>query len=324
MTKRAAGSPLNSGSGDWFIVAIVADGSVKECLGAVVREQQQKIGFVTALQTNLCAYSGRSTDSVNELRRRTKELEDTLSFRLPLLSLDRPGGWFRDYIYRGVGPFPTVVMTEPVFAAYEAEGTPELKAAILGCFNERKMGVLPFAPPAPCLWLHLLGLNQALEQICVLPAPFSQCRLDELPDTLAREFESPTLSAFLRNVRCAALAAREDLNRCFESLWTTSVKFWDQVPRRSHRTGASRAHEVRSQFRDRRRAMTPPAQYNLSDLSALRFMELTVMPSSGELKRRYLELARKYHPDREGGNEDQFKALAKAYSHLSQRLGRTD
>ena len=45
------------------------------------------------------------------------------------------------------------------------------------------------------------------------------------------------------------------------------------------------------------------------------------VPSPDTLRKRYLTLAKNYHPDRKGGNEDAFKTLTKMYNFLTERIG---
>jgi len=335
--------PEGPGSQDWFLPAMSRERPLRDCLQNVQRLGEQRLSFVRALSTNLCAYAGKSGDSLTELRRRLKEFEDTLSFRLPLLSAERSGAWFRAFNSHGVGPFPPALLTEPVMAPHPASSIPELRRALQKAFATRRVGVLPFSPATPSLWLHLLSLNQALEQVIVLPPPYADLRLDTAEAALAPELASDMLLSFLREVAASANAARATLDGLFGMLWESSCAFWRHygaeaaLPRsaaatsRPQRRQPSPAHDkaqdfrdkaqdMRSQFRERRRTLGPKPPYNLSDLTALRCMELETMPSRPQLRQRYLELARRLHPDLEGGNEDGFKALGRAYSHLSRRL----
>jgi hypothetical protein len=43
-------------------------------------------------------------------------------------------------------------------------------------------------------------------------------------------------------------------------------------------------------------------------------------PSVESLRQRYLAMAKKLHPDLQGGNDGAFKILSNAYSHLARRL----
>ena len=53
------------------------------------------------------------------------------------------------------------------------------------------------------------------------------------------------------------------------------------------------------------------------DREALDVFGFVDYPTHDELRRRYLELAKKLHPDAVGGSDDEFKHLSKAYHHLS-------
>lgn len=46
-------------------------------------------------------------------------------------------------------------------------------------------------------------------------------------------------------------------------------------------------------------------------------LQLTKEATQDEIKKQYKELAKKYHPDRKGGDAEKFKAIAQAYETLS-------
>lgn len=305
--------------------AILSEGDVHESLGEVIRAEQYKLAFVAALQTNLCAYRGRSSDSLTELRKRVRQLETTLNFRLGMLAPERQGAWFRESARQKSGPFPGNILGEPVFAMYEAADAERLRQLVSESWRERKVKALPFKPSAPCLWLTLLELNQACEQIMVLGKPFQEFRLEVLPAELPPRLAAPSLVAFLTKVRELALLTREELDRCYAVLWQASCRFWDfqktsaPRPRAAHQYQRT-ADDLRERFRERRRETRLQPLLTPVDLQSLRLMRFEELPEKAVLRQRYRELAREWHPDRNGGDDERFKDLTKAYTHLVQRL----
>lgn len=313
-------------AGDWFLPAIHSDGDVQECLQAVVRVEQAKITFVTMLQHHLCNYRGRSSDSISELSARVRKFENTLNFRIGMLAPERKGAWFRESLRQRTGPFPESIYEEPVFAPYDIEDTEKLRHGVQRAWHDRRMSALPFTKAQPCLWTTLLELNQAHEQVCRLERPFQQQRLDRLPEGLSEELLTPSLKAFLQKVAEAAQAVRHDLDRCFEMLWRASCGFWDEQLRQERRKSQRQstyqnyqqtAEDIRDKFRERRHSVR--RSMTTMDAQALKFFGLEEFPDKSELRRIYLDLARRYHPDC-GGTEDQFKQLTRYHAHLQQRL----
>lgn len=310
---------------DWFMPAILSEGDVHESLGEVIRAEQYKLSFVAALQTNLCAYRGRSSDSLTELRKRVRQLETTLNFRLGMLAPERQGAWFRESARQKSGPFPANILGEPVFAMYEAVDADRLRQLLSESWRERKVKTLPFKQSAPCLWVTLLELNQAYEQIVALGKPFQEFRLDALPELLPSRLAAPSLVAFLGKVRELCVLTREELDRSYAVLWQASCRFWDYQkvqasrPRPSHQYQRA-AEDVREKFRERRRESRLQAFLTPIDAQSLKVFGFEDLPEIGLLRRRYRELARDWHPDRNGGDEERFKALARAYTHLLQRV----
>lgn len=317
---------FREGVADWFLPAILSNGDVQESLQAVVRLEQMKIAFVSMLQHHLCSYRGRSPDSISELSARVRKLENTLNFRIGMLAPERKGAWFRESLRQRTGPFPESIYEEPVFAPYNIEDTDKLRHTIQRAWHERRVAALPFTKAQPCLWSTLLELNQAYEQVCRLERPFQHQRLDRLPEGLAEDLATPSLKAFLQKVAEAALGVRNDLDRCHEMLWRASCGFWDEQLRQERRKSQRQAQyqnyqqtaeDIRDKFRERRhsvrRAMTT------MDVQALKFFGIEEFPDKNQLRRLYLDLARRYHPDC-GGNDDQFKQLTRYHAHLQQRL----
>jgi hypothetical protein len=160
-----------------------------------------------------------------------------------------------------------------------------------------------------------------------LKPPHDNLRLDVLPDNLPEKFESRALRAFLINVRNEISAIRFRLDGCFSQLMETSVRFWDyqkkhapeaeQPSRRSQSNPA--ADSVREEMR-KRRATNQTHFLTPVDLNALKFMGFKDLPNQVELRQRYIELAKKLHPDRFGGEDQSFKQLSISYNHLLERV----
>jgi len=319
---KGSGHPATSEllAGDWFLPAITCDGTVADSLTSVQSELSRKSAFARGLQHNLTS-EGTAVDRVTELMQRVKMLETTLRFRLGILLPERPQAWFRSPAATSTGPFQTTLIGEPIFAPYAAADVDALQHSLETAWLERRCTNLPFGNGAS-LWRTLLELNANLEGVICLPAPFDTLRLDEMPASLPPDLASRALMAFLLNVRHEIIAARDRLNACYAQLHATSSKLW-QVQREQRtppRSGARHqaAADLRAEFR-RRRSVAPRPLLSAADTQALEFMGFDEYPSEGALRQRYLMMARKLHPDLQGGSDVDFKTLAGAYAQLSAR-----
>jgi len=307
-------------AGDWFLPAITCDGTVADSLSSVQSELSRKCAFARGLQHNLTS-EGTAVDRVTELMQRVKMLETTLRFRLGILLPERPQAWFRAPAATSTGPFQATLTYEPVFAPYAAADVDALQQSLETAWLKRCCTSLAFGN-GPSLWRTLLELNASLEAVICLPAPFATLRLDEMPATLPPDLASRALVAFLLNVRHEILAAKDLLNTCYTQLHATSSKLW-QVQREERtvpRSGARQqaAADLRAEFR-RRRSVAPRPLLSTADTQALEFMGFEEFPSESALRQRYLVMARKLHPDLQGGSDVGFKTLAGAYAQLSAR-----
>ena len=332
---------------DWFITAITSAGAVDQCFSAVLDELERRTSFVRALRQVLRAEESADKDLVTLVGERIKSLENTLSFRLGILSPEREAAWFRQPSNKSAGPFASSLLTDPVFTPYDVEKLPELRIKLRQLWTRHECSDLPFQGSGPSLWKTLLKLNVDHEQAMTLPIPFAALRLDRLPDGLPADLDSSAIRAFLINVRAAAMQNRKRLNDCFRSLWAASDLFWEtQSKAHSKRAGgtpngkegatakdsayrprgfraSTGAQEVRDEFSRRRKEQQTRGFIAFSNVlrNALEFMGFDEMPAPETLRKRYIALARKHHPDCEGGNEDSFKQLAKAYGLLCDRIG---
>lgn len=343
--KATAGVSATTPTTDWFMAAITCNGAVDQCFAAVLTELERRSSFVRALRQTMRAEDTIEKDLITLIGEKIRSLENTLSFRLGILSPEREASWFRQPSNRSAGPFASSLLTEPVFAPYEISLQAELKSKIRQQWARHEYKALPFKADSPCLWKTLLKLNADHEQAVTLSQPFETLRLDRLPDGLPPEFESTSMRAFLINVRAAAMQNRKRLNDCFRSLWAASDTFWEaqqklHIKKTAHATGAKEgasardnskrgfrasagAQEMRDEFRRRRKEHQQSRAFMAFShivRDALEIMGFDEMPSADILRKRYLSLAKKHHPDCDGGSEDSFKQLAKAYDLLSDRL----
>ena len=320
---------------DWFAAAVQTEGSVADALDAVVAELDGRRAFITALKERLSPAPG--VDAVSTLSHQIKNLENTLRFRLGILRPERPGAWFRAPATTSAGPFASAVIEAPVFALYDPSEAETVSRELPRLWQARVAGPLPFKEMTPNLWATLLEINAAWAALVVLPSPFAMLNLAELPDSLPRALDSRALRAFLINVRTEVLATRARLDHCFSELQRASERFWtyqiEQERRYRGRHGSTErprvnhtADSVREEFKRRRQSTSGAGvgggQPPLSgvDRQAMRFMGFDDVPNAEALRQRYLSMAKRLHPDREGGNDTAFKMLSSAYSHLLARV----
>jgi len=312
---------------DWFLPAIESNADVGGCLDAVISELNSRAQFIHLIKSNLDQKLPNGADTITNLGLKLKGLENTLRFRLGILRPERPQAWFRAPTVTTTGPFSSSVINEPVFAPFDVGQSDKLKLEIIKCWEASSHKIYNFQDNSTCLWRTLLSLKWEHELICRLKPPYENLRLDVLPDFLPEKFESRALRAFLINVRVEISAIRLRLNSCFDQLLETSVRFWDfqkkHAPdadigsRRSQSNPA--ADSVREEMRKRR--ATSQAQFLTPvDLNALKFMGFKDLPNHTELRQRYIELAKKLHPDRFGGEDQSFKQLSVSYNHLLDRV----
>jgi hypothetical protein len=254
-----------------------------------------------------------------------------LRFRLGILRPERPGAWFRAPAATSTGPFASAVIEAPVFALYDPSETEAVSKQLLDLWHARAAGPLPFKEATPNLWGSLLELNAAWTALVKVPEPFAHLSLAELPDGLPKAIDSRALRAFLLNVRSEVLSTRARLDQAFDELRRASERFWtyqiEQERRFRGRHGGTErprvnptADSVREEFKRRRQttAVLPPL--SSGDREAMRFMGFDDVPTSDALRQRYLSMAKRLHPDREGGSDTAFKMLSSAYSHLLARV----
>lgn len=310
---------------DWFVDAIAVEGSVADSLDCVLRDLQAKTAFVAAIKQAMAPPKPGGCDAISDLANRIRALENTLRFRLGILRADRPAAWFRAPVMTSSGPFSSTLLDEAVFAPYATTECAQVKTQLASLWQHRRAEHWPFLDDTPCLWRTLLSLNAELATVTRLAVPYAELSLETLPDGLPTKLESRALRAFLLNVRQEVLATRERLKLCYEQLLNKSEELWSaqatapaSATKPRGRTQAQ-ADSVRDELRRRREQRLRPL-LSPAEQKALAILGLSEMPTSEDLRRRYLDLAKKLHPDRSGGSDGPFKELASAYTQLLARL----
>jgi hypothetical protein len=317
---------------DWFISAIVADGSVGTCLSQVIDELKRKEQFVAKLKEKLSERPGQSQDALTDLSNRLRILESTLKFRLSILSPERRGAWFRASASTATGPFAGTLLPEAIFSSYDETQTAKIRAALLECWQRKNLVAYPMRATETCLWKILLCINFELYTLGDLDR---WPRIERMPDELPKDLEGRSIRAFLNNVRAEYLSVQSRLVNVYDLLLEASERFWAAAPRGNRVTrdraddydGHRAAESMRDGFRKRRaESPTPtikrPIGKSAQDFEALKFMGFEDFPSSEDLKQRYHNMALRLHPDREGGSDVKFKLLSKSYKHLSRICAR--
>lgn len=300
---------------DWFRPAMENNGSLASCLDEVIKIQDAKLHFVACIKAGLCTQSAQASDRVTELRHHVYNFSRTLDLRLGVLAFDRPAAWFQQLDHKELGPFPGSIQLEPVFLPFEPMQAKVLKVELKTAWTQKHAAVRSFEAQTAnsCLWLSLLDLNQRWEKLCELSSPYADLRLDELPEALPDELYSDALQAFLHRVKGAISACRQDLDQCFDRLWKASDLFLAK-----QFMDACQKQQRHSQGSSYRKA----ASYANSGLTeSLAFMQLSALPSRDVLRRRFRDLAKRYHPDASSGCEEKFKSLNHHYRELLLYLG---
>lgn len=303
---------------DWFLPAILASGSLDASFGAVRVDLEKKRELILALEHSLCEKKGGASDRISVLIRRAKELEETLSFRMGMLSPDRPGAWFRIHMNQGSGIFSGQVLSEPIFCPFPEEKAMSVRYSLKKFYREGIRGEIPFFQGGSCLWLRLLDLNATWYEIDRLQgAHMGTLSLMSICATPPGFAASHALARFLDNVMPYHQKARDLLDACHEHLAEASEKFFMQERGQGFRFDSF--SEPESKTPPRRQASLPRSP---KDQSSLRIFNFTSYPDRATLKERYRELAKCWHPDRPTGCEEKFQKLHLAYKHLLQQIAK--
>ena len=308
---------------DWFMPALLNDATVSDSLEAVHADLAKRIQFVESLNTALCSARG-GVDSISSLSVSLSLFEHSLGTRLAMLYADKPAAWQREVTPQSLGPFAGSILREPVFCPHGAVDIAALRTGLKECWKQSSKSA-PKGSEGNCLWQKLLEGNFAWNSIATLKAPYSNLRLDELPEHLPEYLHSPILDGYLSNVRRELKSARKKLDQCYQLLMNRSEEVWayQEKQRRVASSGFHKNHEaerMRSEFRKRRQSARARISLTAPVRDALTVMGFDEFPEKTELKRRYLTLAKEHHPDAASGCEDSFKRLSHAYNYLTERL----
>jgi hypothetical protein len=328
VNRNASDRNAESHGHDWFLPAIHAVGSVGDCLDQVLEELDQRGVFLRAVREKLVK-SGNHQDNLTFLGQRAKALENTLKVRLGILNPEREASWFRISPSQTSGPFSSALLSESVFFPYNSAEWAGVRERILTCWKSSQVYAPTAGESRQCLWSMLLTLNKEFGELARLSNQFAGLSLAELPNGLPEILESRSLRAFLLNVRNEFYAVRKRLDSAYETLLAASEKFWAAQEKNALNARTEirndQAEDMREEFK-RRRQQTRNAGIRKGDIQrqeSLKFMGFEEDPSDAELRRRYLEMAKAMHPDRQGGDESAFKMLTVAYGRLSGRtMGR--
>ncbi len=322
---------------DWFLGAIEAQGNVHHCLQVVIEELAKKQQFIVALQHALHQTPGERSDHLSHLGNELRLLVQSFQVRLGLLSPERELSWFRKSMARTGGPFASHIYCDPVFLPYDLSKIDQVIQTLTAAYTNR-IPLNPFdpiwqkpkglrTPDETCLWIRLLKLNAQLDSYCEVNLGSSSFRLDQIPDQFESILESRPLRAFLLNVQGEILSLRTQLDQAYERLLESSQGLWKyqrgklQSKSQSY-PGAKRQNGFDPSSESHTR---PPPQTNVSSplssrqQASLQFMGFDEFPDQQGLRRRYLELAKKLHPDVINGQDEEFKVLLESYRCLQNR-----
>ena len=334
--------------GDWFAPAILSAGSVENCLMEVEELQHHRARFIKLLRERLVDPEQRNSDALTSLGTRLKALEQSVRALPRTLAPERSQTWFRPPLSHEVGPFSSKIEPMAVIGYYASDLVLEVKGAIQESWRNRNTLNLPFSMTPKNLWGELLSINSSLKHILELPEPFENGDFFKFAETLPKELASESLAAFLRNVGHEAKLLIGRLDQVYILLYGFTEKLWSYQENElneakaraasqdsssqdsSSQDSSSRGYSnedvkhMRDGFKRRRQEAKSSFVFEgltRKDLDSLKCMGFSDIPDSHSLRSRYIELAKKYHPDR-GGDESIFKDLTLAYSYLNHRIER--
>ncbi len=311
---------------DWFAPAAAREQSVRQGLEAVETLLTRRQGFVAALSDNLVRLSSSEFDAITDLTRRIKQLDDSLQFRLGLLRPERVAAWFRPAATDAWGPFQSAMLREPVLPQYGPNDAGKLRHFVARAWQDGMTLQATFVKPGGSLLTMLLELNAQWHRITRMSEPFSEVDLAAESPALPEGLWSPMLALYLQKVRAALQQARqrldqvylESLQRC-EQVWQIQEQLSSQQTKRTTGSSQDRANQWRQEFKDRRRAAGATSGVGRIH-AALRCLGFDAEPNLDELRSRYRQLARRFHPDLNGGDDAKFKDISAAYRLLQARI----
>ncbi len=310
---------------DWFEPALQSGASLPLALDRVLCIEESKLQFTRCLRAALCSPVPHGPDRIAAVAHDVRLLQQTFQHRLGILAIDRPQAWFRHSTTAERGPFAVAVYQEPIFSRFDESRAVAVRHLLPELWRSRQVACSEY-DPALSLWGRLLQLNRRLDQINQLPSPFSDVRLDELPDAVPDELMSPSLGKFGSQIAQRMKVCQRELELCYEQLWSRSESFLyalhiQYLSSKARQQQGSRDSERTSRQGARQQERTPPPRQEVPAAvnDALRFMEFKGLPNFDDLRHKYRVMAHTLHPDR-GGSEDRFKLLTLHYKCILQHL----
>jgi hypothetical protein len=325
---------------DWFIGAIEAHGSVRQCLQALCNELDFKKKFVLSLIDTLHKSEDSKVDDLTHLHQQVRQLRQTLSVRISLLSAERETPWFRRSLTHNVGPFTGAILQEPVFFFYDPKNTDRLKEQLGLSFNTAQNGPLDLWSQTGqkaleagdhCLWTRLLSYNCRLKahgSITLSSDLFSSkshepytLNIEDVSDLsqLPYILESRPLRAFLLNIQTELRSIKALLQECFDILYNASTSFWSA--QKKHQS-ANPQNKNQSFASNEKTHFAAPVKLLPIEQDSLRFMGFSTLPNQQDLRQKYRELAKKMHPDLHQGQDAAFKKLVESYQILQKKISK--
>lgn len=313
---------------DWFLLETGNFESAGDYITELTRRMQVRNQFTTFLSDLLKPKkSGSRSDTVTEIGLRLRTVENTLQFRLAVLNPEKSASWFRKPLSQRAGPFASQLLDEPVFPEHDLAKAGVIRAALNHCWQIRSLVDQPFNGKQ-CLWTTLLEINAQLENLQVLKYNDQTLRL-RTGMSLPSELASATLERFLANLAGELEKARIRLDACFDTLMSACVRFWDcqfeqtrakevaeDKQRQQKRDASSSSDGKNPNFWQRTHSRRENMSLESRDIAALKFLGFEAVPTIEELRKRYLVLARRLHPDVNGGRDTDFKKLVESYQRL--------
>lgn len=323
------GATTSVSSSDWFGKATQPNVSLGDGLDLVQNMLSQRQLFIAALRENLCGAGDAEPSSIHALSRQVKQLDDSLQFRLGLLRPEREAAWFRPAASEAWGPFQSSMLRESVLPQYAAQDFKKLKNFIKCAWRDRLPLTATFLQAKHSLLHLLLEANAQWQRIAQLPSPFSSMNLAAEEISWPDELWSPLLVEYVAKVRMALLEVRSQLDRIFSDLCLRCEQLWshqeqlieqqDAIRRQKSRN--DHARHWREEFKQRRQGATmksSAAKYR----AALKCLGFDKEPDPEELRSRYRQLAKRWHPDLNNGDDTVFKDVSAAYRLIQHHVGR--
>ncbi len=304
---------------DWFASAL--DGmegtNVTSGLDRLVREEETRLLFAKAMKSALANPIPHGPDRIALMLEDIRTLDKTLRLRLNMLPLDRPQAWFRTSPPTDRSPIASTSWHDPIFLAFEESSADAVRRALPLLWNEKRLSSELY-DPGFSLWGRLLKMNVALQKLNSLPPPFPDILLEDLPDAIPDDYQTPTLEVFGTLLSSRIKQCQRELKACYTFLWQRSEPFLASLYVRHLSDLAKRGQSFGSRFSGQESEKVPKRK--LSPLEeALAFMNFNRLPNIDDLRHRYRSMAQALHPDR-GGSEDHFHALSLHYQALLKHL----